>query len=217
MATAKGGRKRARPTPADAPTRLVEAALKLAALQGWDDTGMGEIATEAGVPLAEARAHFASKEALLDGFVARIDQAMLAGVSEDLGGEPVRDRLFDVIMRRFDAMAPYKDGIAAILRDHTRDPLRLLCFVSGPIRRSLDWILAAADAPSWGPLQPLQRKGLGLVFANALRIWLRDDSPDLAKTMAAVDKGLARAESVLRLLPRDRRQAADVTPDAPQN
>jgi len=214
MATAKGRRKAAR---ADAPTRLLEAALSLAALQGWDDTGMAEVAAEAEVPLAEARGHFASKAALLAAFVARIDQAMLASGAEELGDEPVRDRLFDVIMRRFDAMAPYKDGIAAILRDLSRDPAALACFAAGPARRSLDWMLAAAGAPSWGPLQPLQRKGLGLIFANALRTWLRDDSPDLAKTMAAVDRGLARADSMLRLLPRGRRPAAGETADAAES
>lgn len=209
MATAKGSRKRARAARAEAPTRLIDAAMSLAALQGWRDTGMAEIAAEAGVTLAEARAHFGSKEALLAAFVGRIDQAMLAGVSKDLGDESVRDRLFDVIMRRFDAMAPYKQGIAAILRDLPRDPAGLVCFAAGPVRRSLDWMLIAAEAPSWGPLRPLQEKGLGLIFAHALRVWLRDDSPDLAKTMAAVDRGLARAESVLRLLPTVPRTATE--------
>jgi AcrR family transcriptional regulator len=211
MATAKRPRKAQRP---DAPTRLIETALALAALQGWQQTGLAEIAREAEVPLAEARSLFASKSALLAAFVARIDQAMLAGIGDDLAGEPVRDRLFDVVMRRFDAMAPYKDGIAAILRDLSRDPAALACFLGGPARRSIDWMLDGAGVPSWGPLQPLQRKGMGLVFAGALRAWLGDDSPDLAKTMAALDKGLRRAESVLRLLP-GRRRAAPHDADAP--
>jgi AcrR family transcriptional regulator len=198
MATAKGSRRAQRP---DGQSRLIEAALKLAALQGWRETTMAEIAEEAKVPLTEARGHFASREALLAAFVARIDQAMLAGIGADLAEEPVRDRLFDVVMRRFDAMAPYKDGIAAILRELAREPVALACFAAGPVRRSLDWMLIGAGVPAWGPLQPLQRKGLGLVFAGALRAWLQDDSADLAKTMAALDKGLQRAESVLRLLP----------------
>lgn len=201
MATAKRPRKRAAP---DAPARLIEAALRLAALQGWTDTSMAEIAQAAKLPLAEARRHFASKQALLAAFFARIDIAMLEGVGADIAGEPIRDRLFDVIMRRFDAMAPYKDGIRAIARDHARDPAALACLAAGPVRRSLDWMLAGAEVPSWGALQPLQRKGLGLVFLGAMRAWFGDDSPDLAKTMAAVDKGLGRAERALGMLSRGR-------------
>ncbi len=211
MATAKRGRKKPEP---DAPTRLMEAALRLAALQGWRGTTMVEIAAEAGVTLAEARRAFASKEALLAAFFARIDEAMLEGLDQAGGDEPVRDRLFDVIMRRFDAMAPYKDGIRAAVRDLLREPLGLVCLAAGPIRRSLDWILAGAGVDPWGPLQPLQRKGLGLVYLATLRAWFQDDSADLARTMAALDKGLARLEAVLGMLPGVASRPTDPAADA---
>jgi AcrR family transcriptional regulator len=198
MAAAKRARKKPEP---EAPTRLIEAALRLAALQGWRGTTMVEIAAEAGVTLAEARRCFASTEALLVAFFARLDEAMLEGLEQNGGDEPVRDRLFDVIMRRFDAMAPYKDGIRAVVRDLLREPLVLVCFAAGPIRRSLEWMLAGAGVDPWGPLQPLQLKGLGLVYSATLRTWFRDDSPDLARTMATLDKGLTRVEAVLGMLP----------------
>ncbi len=198
MAAAKRTRKATRPDPA---TRLMDAAMRLAALQGWAETTMAEIAAEAKVPLTEMRGLYGSKEALLAAFFKRIDEAMLQGIEADYGDEPARDRLFDIILRRFDAMAPYKDGIRAVVRDLARDPALFACFAAGPIRRSLDWMLAGARIDPWGPLQPLQRKGLGLVYLTALRAWMRDDSPDLAGTMAAVDKGLARAEAVMRMLP----------------
>lgn len=198
MAKATRPRKAQRP---DAPTRLIDAALRLAAVQGWSDTTMAEIAEAAKVPLAEARRTFASKQALLAAFFARIDEAMLRGLDGEAADEPVRDRLFDLIMRRFDAMGPYKDGIRAITREQARDPVALFCLAAGPMRRSIDWMLAGARVRPWGPLQPMQRKGLGLIFLGAMRAWFRDDSVDLAKTMAAVDRGLARADSVLRMLP----------------
>lgn len=202
-----------RPRQPDAPTRLIDAALHLAAVQGWSDTTMADIAETAKVPLAEARRHFASKQALLTEFFARLDAAMLEGVGREIADEPARDRLFDLIMRRFDAMAPYKDGIRAIAHEQVRDPAALFCLAVGPMRRSLDWMLAGARVRPWGPLQPMQRKGLGLIFLGAMRTWLRDDSPDLSKTMAAVDRGLARADSVLRMLPigPSRRAAEDAT------
>ncbi|MBC8239538.1 MAG: hypothetical protein H8E30_03580, partial [Alphaproteobacteria bacterium] len=116
--------------------------------------------------------------------------------------EPVRDRLFDVIMRRLDALAPYRDGIAAVARDLRREPGTLACLAAGPGRRSLQWMLEAARIQPWGLLAPLQLKGLGLVYLSVLRVWLHDDGEDLAHTMAALDKALGRVESVLGTLRR---------------
>ncbi len=182
-------------------TRLLDSALELAALQGWNNTSMAEIADAAGLDLAGTRAVFASKQALLARLFGRIDEDMLRDLADEGGGEPVRDRLFDIIMRRFDAMAPHKAGIHAIVSDLIRDPPALACLAAGPLRRTLEWMLMGAKVDSWGPLRGLQLKGLGLIYAGALRAWFRDDSPDLAGTMAALDKGLGRAEAILRMLP----------------
>jgi hypothetical protein len=61
-------------------------------------------------------------------------------------------------------------------------------------------MLEAAHIDSWGPLQPLQEKGLGLLYLGTVRIWLKDDEPELSKTMAGLDKGLNRIEGILGLL-----------------
>jgi hypothetical protein len=77
-------------------------------------------------------------------------------------------------------------------------------------------MLTGAGVDSWGPLQPLQLKGLGLVYLAALRAWFGDDSADLAPTMAALDKGLARAEAVLAMLPGvSRRETEAAAEDEP--
>ena len=193
----KTTRKQRAPDPA---ARLIDAALQVAALQGWADTSMADIAETAEVSLTEARQAFASKAALLAAFIGRIDDIVLAGTDPEIAAEPVRDRLFDVIMRRFEALAPYKEGLRAILRDLPRDPELLICVVTGPHRRSLQWMLEAARIDPWGPLQPLQLKGLGLIYAAALRAWLRDDSDEQSKAMATLDRALDRADRVARFL-----------------
>ena len=57
----------------------------------------------------------------------------------------------------------------------------------------------------------LRAKGLTAIYASAMVVWLRDDSPDLGPTMAHLDKSLRRAERLamaLSLAPR-RSRAAD--------
>ena len=73
-----------------------------------------DIAQEAGLGLVEMRDLYPSKGAILDGFIRVIDKRVIAGTTEDLAGEPARERIFDVVMRRLDAMAPYKRALRRI-------------------------------------------------------------------------------------------------------
>lgn len=181
---------------ARAPRRRdpIDAALELATLQGWTVTTMADIARQSGVPLDELLRSHPSKMALLAAFMQRIDLAMIAGVAP-AEGESARDRLFEVVMRRFDALGPYKGGVRAIARDCLWDPPALACLALGPMHRSLVWMLEAAGLGSEGLRGALRLKGLAVIYGNAFRVWLDDESPDLARTMAALDRSLRRAES----------------------
>jgi AcrR family transcriptional regulator len=197
----------------DIPGRIVEAALSLAAAQGWRQTSMADIAGQAGLDLAQVYQALPGKAAVLRQFLQRIDQAMLADGAAEPEAE-ARDRLFEVVMRRFDALAPYKEGVAAILRDGVGDPITLAC--SGlAYRRSLGWMLEAAGIGSSGPCGALRRAGLAAVMAGTVRVWLKDESADMAATMAHLDKQLDRAEWLAtRLLPGGRRGAEESEPEA---
>lgn len=191
--------------------RILDAALKLAARRGWRRTGLADIAAEAGIGLDRLRAKFASKPAIVNGLIRRTDErALKLGVAE---GSSARDRLFDVLMRRFDALAPDRAGIAAILRDLCRDPATALCHAPR-LMVSMAWMLEAAGLESSGPFGLLRAKGLAAVYLWALRAWLDDDSRDLAKTMAALDRGLRQAEALAGLFNKGRDRAAQAAKKA---
>jgi hypothetical protein len=40
----------------------------------------------------------------------------------------------------------------------------------------------------------IRAQGLALLFGSVLRTWVRDDDPGLARTMAALDRALARGQ-----------------------
>src|SRR5579859_6325698 len=122
-----------------------------------------------------------------------IDRRMLAGAaSEDTTDKP-RDRLFDIIMERLDALLPFRDGIRRIARELPFDPPSGLV-LAGALPRSAAWMFAGARIPIDGPLMPIKVAALGALYLSVLRTWLKDDSQDLAKTMAALDRQLDRAE-----------------------
>jgi AcrR family transcriptional regulator len=194
---AEGGKRRGKAEAAVASPRdrMVDAALALAERQGWRRTGMAEIAAEAGLSLAEAYAACPSKPALLVAFHRRIDRAALAEGSDP--GEPTRDRLFDLLMRRFDALAPYRAGLRAVLRDSVGDPAALLAVPA--LLSSMGWMLEAAGISAAGWQGRLRRHVLAGAYLSVFRAFLEDDSADLARTMAALDRRLRGVGSWLGL------------------
>ena len=179
---------------ADIPRHLVDAALAAAAERGWRTLSLSDIAAEAKLPLAKVYPVFRSKQAILDALARLVDERVLAGqpAAWDDADTP-RDRLFDVLMRRFDALAPYKAGLAKVLRDTGLDPVARLRGAPR-LTRSMAWMLEAAGIDSHGPAGALRTQGLALLWQGAMRVWLADDSPDMAKTMAALDARLRRAD-----------------------
>jgi len=184
------------------PDALLDTALALAATRGWRAVTLSAVAEAAGVPLARVHQCFAHRGAIVQAFLRRIDAAMLEGTSDaDADGGSARDRLFDTIMARFDAMAPYRAEITDLARTLPADPALALAF--GPqVLVSAGWLMAAARLDDNGPLAALRGAGVAAVFLDALRVWLGDDTEDMAKTMAALDRNLRRAERIARLLDR---------------
>jgi AcrR family transcriptional regulator len=172
--------------------RVIAATLALAATKGWRDLALADIAAAAGLSLGELYAAFPSKASILGAFSVEIDRQVLAAPPPD-PEESARDRLFDVVMRRFDALALHKPALAAIVRDLPSDPLA--AFPTLPrLAQSMTWMLEAAGLSSAGVRGILRLKGLAAIYLSTFRVWLTDDSPDQARTMAALDRGLRRAE-----------------------
>ena len=177
--------------------RIVDAAMELAASEGWSRISLAQIAETAGMTLADVRREFPAKGLILDAFFGRIDHFVLAAGPAD-ADEAARDRLFEILMRRFDALTPYKAAVGGILRDCLDPTVGLIgvpCFL-----RSMAWMLEAAGLSSSGFTGLARVKGLALVDLAATREWLRDDSPDMTKTMAALDNAWRRAESLVDVI-----------------
>jgi AcrR family transcriptional regulator len=184
---------------------VIEATLRLAAERGWADLALADIAVAAKLPLADLYASYPSKTAILARLSRQVDREVLAGL-EQLRGS-TRDRLFDLIMKRFDALSPYRDGLSAVARDLGRDPLAALCGL-GQLARSMALMLEAVGVSSSGLAGALRTKGLGAIYLATMRDWFRDDSTDKARTMAALDARLRRAEGWVHRLDRRARPSS---------
>lgn len=173
---------------------VLAAAMELAAERDWREIGLRDIAAAAKISLADLLSQYPSKLAILDGFTKAIDQQVLAGFEPDSESSSARDQLFDVLMRRFDLLDPYKVAIGRIAGAACRDPLVGLA-VGGAMFRSMGLMLEAAGITSDGLRGVIRRKALTALYGATLRDWLKDDTADKSRTMAALDGRLRRAES----------------------
>ena len=187
----------------DAADRIVDAALERAAAIGWAALSLTDIAAAADAPLADLHGHFRSKAAILTAYGRRVDAAVLAEAAAPDSADGARDRLFDVLMLRFEILSRDRAAVLAILADAPREPGAVLCALPSLVC-SMGWMLEAAGLSGGGWRGLLRAKALAAVWLASLDAWRRDESPDLAGTMAALDRNLRRAERLARLFDRDR-------------
>ena len=184
---------------------LITAAFQLAADAGWQRFTIADAARAAHLPLAQARVRFPSKHALLRQFGRKLDQAALTAAS---GEGSTRDQLFELLMSRFDAMKPHREGVHALLRHLPFDPATTLQ-LSCATRRSMRWMLNAAGQSTSGLRGALRIRGLVAIWLWTLRTFERDETEDLSATMAALDTALERAQRLTNWLPGHRAQKAE--------
>ena len=172
--------------------KAIAALMELLAEQSFEDIGLAEVAGRAGIKLSQLRGEFGSTLAILGAFTKQIDNAVLDGGDADMTEETHRDRLFDVLMRRIEALAPHKDSLRSLMRSVRRNPGLALALNAMAVR-SQSWMLEAAGIGTSGPRGALRAQGAALMFARVMGVWIDDDEEGLDRTMAALDRGLASA------------------------
>lgn len=176
-------------TDASPTDRLIDAALALAPEHGWRRLSLRAVAEKAGVPLCALPAELASSADLFAAFARRIDRETLRAVADLSLGESERDRLFECVMARFDALTPHRDAVARALKDFRRDPAAIA--LGFDLLRSMRRSLEAAGFATVGVRGALLAQATATAFMRTLPAWV-DDDDGLSKTMAALDARLRK-------------------------
>lgn len=178
---------------------IVDAALRLAAEKPWPEITLIAIAEASGLSLAELAQHVSGKPQILEAFARRMDSQLLASLASDPVEGDAHDRLFDIMLRRFELLAPHKAAIANIAKAPADGPAEWLHLLASSLVTQT-WMLAAADIKLAGLTGDIAKLGLAKVAVDTLRIWLKDDDAGLARTMAALDRKLRDGEALMKRL-----------------
>ncbi|MTI19030.1 TetR/AcrR family transcriptional regulator [Rhodobacteraceae bacterium RKSG542] len=173
--------------------KIVASFIKLLDANAYEAVGYEQIAEEAGVGLDVVRASYASKEEMLGAFISEIDQKVLSEAREDIAEEGSRDRLFDVLMSRLDALEPYRGALHNIEAAMSGDPVLRLALL-GMISRSMDWMMVAAAINETGLRRAGMSRALAVGFGRVISVWLDETDPGQPKTMVALDDMLKEGQ-----------------------
>jgi ubiquinone biosynthesis protein COQ9 len=172
--------------------KLVTAALAAIENTGWKSLSLIALARKSKIAPAVVYDLCPDKRALLALIAKRIDLAALDRLPETDDDAAPRDRAFDAILSCFESMTPMKPALQVIHDDSAGDPGAFLDALPATIR-SAHWIADAAGLPTTGWHGILVTRGIGILLAETLGVWL-SDGEDLAKTMAHVDRRLRMIE-----------------------
>src|ERR1035437_5456055 len=121
----------------------VHAALALAAEHGWSHVRLRDIAKKSRIPLLTLHDHFDDRLDIIAAWGRLLDRRVLEAIGTPDSGSPPRDRLFDILMERFDALNENRGGAKAILRSLRTDPKQAVIALPH-LGRSMSWMLEAA-------------------------------------------------------------------------
>jgi len=181
--------------------KILETFLGLLAEHPYEDVSLPLIAETAKVKLSEMRGAYSSKLKLVAAYLEQVDRQVLDERDADMGDQPPRDRLFDILMTRIDALAEHKEAVRALYKAARKDPALALDFNALEVR-SQKWMLIAAGIDFSGVKAAVVAQGLAVAFARVVDVWLDEADEGMPRTMARLDKELDRGSGFMKRLDR---------------
>jgi len=179
----------------DPGSRIVDAAIDLAEEAGWRGVRLRDVADRLKISLAELRTHYRDLDAIADAWFAGAMDAMLAPAPKDFQAEPAEARLFLLLMRWFDTLAPHRKVTGQMLREklYPSHPHHWVPMIFN-LSRTIQWLRDAGALDAEGRRRQIEEVGLTALFLATLTVWLNDETRDQERTRAFLRRRLARAD-----------------------
>ncbi len=187
--------------------RILEAALELFRKHGLEGTTTRQISQKAKIAEGTLFNYFQTKEDLALYFFQKETEDLIAWFEGEkrLQKAPLNEKLFAIIHRQLEYVAPYEDFIGAVFYRALQPASALspLSLESQELRlrylRFIRQVLARAEAD--GEIPPVGDLGayaFGLFYLGMVTHWLQDTSRGKQKTLALLDRALKIGSHVLR-------------------
>ena len=162
---------------------------------GWDKFSLEKLSTKENIPVEDLKDLFKCKYSIVDKFSRMVDKNIESKLKiEDFKDSSKKDILFELIMMRFDEMEEFKGSLAKIL-DASRNKPLLISIITKNVMNTMDFFLELSDSYNNYAFDFLKKNFLFLIYSITFKTWLSDNTEELSKTMAELDRLLSTAEN----------------------
>ena len=163
---------------------------------GWEEFSLEKLSTKEKIPINDLKVFFKCKNSIVDKFSRMIDKNIESKLRiEDFKDSSKKDILFELIMMRFDEMESFKGSLVKILDVSKNKPL-LISIITKNVMNTMDFFLELSNSYNNYAFDILKKNFLFFIYSITFKTWLSDNTEDLSKTMAELDKLLSTAENL---------------------
>ena len=174
--------------------KLITLGFKLIEKEGWKYFSLKSLAKANKSDLETIKIFFKNKSQFLESFSEMIDDKVLADIDkEEFNKNSIKDNLFELIMLRFENLNNYKTGLKILISDLKKSPVELKKIVK-KVLDSMDLFLEIANVKNNYLMDFIKVNIIFIIYSYVFKVWLGDQSPEMSKTMAELDKWLSEAE-----------------------
>lgn len=161
---------------------------------GWERFSFQKLSEKEKIPLNFLKTNYKCKYTVIEKFSQMIDRQVESNIrADDLMDSSIKDKLFELIMLRFDELESFKKALKNIFLSTKKNPL-LISIISKNLLNSFDFYLEVSNSYQNSPTDIFKKNFLLLIYSLVFETWLNDNSEDLSKTMSQLDKYLSIAE-----------------------
>ena len=162
---------------------------------GWEEFSIEKLSIREKIPINELKIYFKCKYSIVDRFSKLIDKNIESKLRiQDFENSSKKDILFELMMMRFDEMDEFKSSLAKILDASKNKPL-LISIITKNVMNTMDFFLELSNSYNNYAFDFLKKNFLFLIYSITFKTWLSDNTEELSKTMAELDRLLSAAEN----------------------
>ena len=168
------------------------------ASDGWQSIDLEKLSHECDFDVLNVTGGIRNKIDLLVAFSAFIDTTVNQSIDVDLKDDqiPIRERLLEALLIRFEALAPYKAGVTKLMKTFPPNPT-FVVIGSKSLKLSMEATLTAVGLEAKGIQGVIRVKGLCMIFMSGVCAWAKDNSEDLSATTRILDERLKQTENII--------------------
>ena len=168
------------------------------ASNSWPSIDLENLSQECDFDVLNVTGGLRNKVDLLVAFSAFIDTTVNQSIDADLKDDqiPVRERLLEALLIRFEALAPYKAGVIKLMKIIPHNP-SFAVIGAKSLKLSMEATLTAVGLEAKGIQGSIRVKGLCMIFLGGVYTWSKDNSEDLSATTRVLDKRLKQADNII--------------------